>query len=87
MHAPDAGCACRKPAPGLIEDAARALGVRPKDCIVIGDIASDLAAAEAAGARAILVANARTRAEEIAAAPLVAADLDDAVRAVLAGAA
>lgn len=87
MHAPDAGCACRKPAPGLIEDAARALGVRPQDCIVIGDIASDLAAAEAAGARAILVANARTRAEEIAAAPLVAADLDDAVRAVLAGAA
>ncbi|HEY0615901.1 MAG TPA: HAD-IIIA family hydrolase, partial [Candidatus Elarobacter sp.] len=32
-HAPDAGCRCRKPEPGLIEDAARALGVAPSDCV------------------------------------------------------
>jgi histidinol-phosphate phosphatase family protein len=86
VHAPDEGCTCRKPAPGLVEAAARVLGVRTQDCIVIGDIGADVGAAQAAGARAILVPNERTRKEEIAQAPLVANDLDHAVRAVLAGA-
>jgi histidinol-phosphate phosphatase family protein len=84
-HAPDAGCRCRKPAPGLIETAARALGVEPRDCVVIGDIGSDIEAARAAGARAILVATPITRPEEIAAAPLLAPNLDAAVSAVLGG--
>jgi histidinol-phosphate phosphatase family protein len=82
-HAAGDGCRCRKPAPGLIEDAARALGVAPSDCVVIGDIGADVEAARAAGARAILVPTAITRAEEIAAAPLVASDLDEAVSLVL----
>jgi histidinol-phosphate phosphatase family protein len=86
-HAADAGCGCRKPAPGLIEAAARALGVCVEDCIVIGDIGADVDAARAAGARAILVPTPVTRAEEIAAAPLVAVDLRAAVGAVLGGAA
>ena len=85
MHAIEAGCNCRKPAPGLIEAAARALGMRTQDCVVVGDIASDLAAAKAAGARAVLVPNERTRSEEIDAAQFVASDLDRAVRAILAG--
>jgi histidinol-phosphate phosphatase family protein len=84
-HAPGAGCPCRKPAPGLIESAARALGVEPRDCVVIGDIGSDIEAARAAGARAILVATPVTRPEEIAAAPLLAPNLDAAVSAVLGG--
>ncbi|HEX3550709.1 MAG TPA: HAD-IIIA family hydrolase [Candidatus Elarobacter sp.] len=78
-HAPSAGCACRKPAPGLIEAAARALGVAPQDCVVVGDIGADVEAAQAAGARAILVPTAVTRPEEVAAAPLVARDLAHAV--------
>lgn len=86
-HGPEAGCTCRKPAPGLIIAAARALGVSPRDCVVIGDIGADVEAARAAGARAILVATPVTRPEEIAAAPLVASDLDAAVTAVLGGAA
>jgi len=87
VHAPEAGCSCRKPAPGLIIAAAHALGVSPRDCVVIGDIGADVEAARAAGARAILVATPVTRPEEIAAAPLVASDLDAAVTAVLGGAA
>ena len=54
-HGPDDGCACRKPAPGLIRRAAARLGVDPSECAVIGDIGADVGAALAAGARPILV--------------------------------
>jgi histidinol-phosphate phosphatase family protein len=84
-HGPDAGCDCRKPAPGLIIAAACALGVSTRDCVVLGDIGADVEAAHAAGARAILVPTPVTRPEEIAAAPLVASDLDAAVTAILGG--
>ncbi|MDB5039654.1 MAG: hydrolase, HAD-superfamily, subfamily [Candidatus Eremiobacteraeota bacterium] len=82
-HGPDDRCRCRKPAPGLLEAAARRLGVRLRDCVVVGDIGADIEAAHAAGARAILVPTAVTRPEEIAAAPLVARDLEHAVRLLL----
>ncbi|MET8581542.1 HAD-IIIA family hydrolase [Streptomyces collinus] len=59
-HAPDAGCACRKPRPGLILEAAARLGVPPARCLVIGDIAADVLAAHAAGARGVLVPNTAT---------------------------
>jgi histidinol-phosphate phosphatase family protein len=83
VHGPGKGCACRKPAPGLIEAAAGALGVDARDCVVIGDIGADVEAARAAGARGVLVPTAVTRAEEVAAAPEVAADLVSAVELVL----
>jgi HAD superfamily hydrolase (TIGR01662 family) len=82
-HAPDAGCACRKPSPGLIRAAAAALGSVPERCVVVGDIGSDVEAARAAGATAILVPTDVTRAEEIDDADLVAPDLRAAVDLVL----
>jgi HAD superfamily hydrolase (TIGR01662 family) len=82
-HGPEDGCACRKPAPGLVLDACRQLGVSPSEAVVIGDIGADVRAAAAAGARSVLVPTAVTRPEEVAAAPEVAADLDSAVRAAL----
>jgi histidinol-phosphate phosphatase family protein len=85
LHGPGDGCRCRKPGPGLIEAAAGALGVEPGECVVIGDIGADVEAARAAGARAVLVPTAVTRAEEVAAAPEVAADLLAAVELVLGG--
>ena len=61
-HLPDAPvaayrlrCACRKPEPGMILDAAARLGVDPAACVVVGDIAADVTAAHEAGATAILV--------------------------------
>jgi histidinol-phosphate phosphatase family protein len=78
-HGPDDGCACRKPAPGLIVRAAQRLGVDPRDCVVVGDIGGDVEAARAAGADAVLVPTPRTRAEEIAAAPRRARDLTEAI--------
>jgi len=82
-HGPEDGCGCRKPAPGLIVAAARALGVDPSACAVIGDTAADVGAARAAGARGILVPNAVTRPEEVRRAGEVAADLEAAVALLL----
>jgi histidinol-phosphate phosphatase family protein len=82
-HGPGDGCGCRKPAPGLIKAAAGALGVDPSDCVVVGDIGSDMEAARAAGARGVLVPTGRTRREEVEAAPVVAPDLIAAVELLL----
>jgi D-glycero-D-manno-heptose 1,7-bisphosphate phosphatase len=49
-HAPQDACECRKPKPKLILDAARALGVDPACCVVVGDRESDVEAARNAGA-------------------------------------
>jgi HAD superfamily hydrolase (TIGR01662 family) len=84
-HAPQDDCACRKPAPGLVLQAAGALGLRPDETVVIGDIGADVGAAAAAGARSILVPTPATRREEVEEAPLVAPDLDTAVDLVLRG--
>lgn len=82
-HEPADGCRCRKPAPGLVNAAASALGVRPHECAVIGDIGSDISAATAAGARSVLVPTAATAAAELSGARLAADPL--AAVAILAG--
>jgi HAD superfamily hydrolase (TIGR01662 family) len=82
-HGPEDGCVCRKPAPGLVLLAAARLGVDPSRCAVIGDIGADVGAAAAAGARGVLVPTARTRQEEVAAAPERAANLAEALDLLL----
>ncbi len=82
-HAPEDGCACRKPAPGLVERAAARLRVQPEDVAVIGDIGADVEAAEACGATAVLVPTMRTRVEEHARARHVAASLPAALDLLL----
>jgi len=54
LHAPEAGCRCRKPAPGLILDAARDLGLELASSVMIGDKPSDLEAGRAAGCCEVL---------------------------------
>ncbi|MEJ2187990.1 MAG: HAD-IIIA family hydrolase [Acidobacteriota bacterium] len=63
-HAPDEGCRCRKPAPGLIEDAIEAAGVGVGETIVVGDAERDLQAATAAGVEAVLVRTGKGRTTE-----------------------
>ncbi|MFP5218723.1 MAG: D-glycero-alpha-D-manno-heptose-1,7-bisphosphate 7-phosphatase [Actinomycetes bacterium] len=82
-HGPDDGCDCRKPAPGLVLQAAAALGVPPERCAVVGDIGADVGAALAAGARPVLLPTPVTRPGEVAAAPEVAPDLLAAVDLLL----
>jgi histidinol-phosphate phosphatase family protein len=54
-HAPDAGCACRKPKPALPRRAARDLGLDLTRSYVIGDQDRDLGLAAAIGAKGVLV--------------------------------
>jgi len=84
-HGPDDGCACRKPAPGMVKTACAELDVDPARCVVIGDIGADVEAAAAAGAVGVLVPTPVTRREEVAAAGRRAATLTEAVDDVLAG--
>jgi len=48
-HAPDAGCSCRKPAPGLLLHAMADAGIGAPNTLFVGDRASDRQAAQAAG--------------------------------------
>jgi histidinol-phosphate phosphatase family protein len=82
-HAPEEECPCRKPQPGLVRAAARNLGVRPEEVVVVGDIAADVAAGTAAGGLGILVPNEQTRPEEVRAAAVTAPDLGRAVELIL----
>jgi len=82
-HTEGDACGCRKPAPGMVLEAAARLGVAPREVVVVGDIGADVQAAAAAGARGVLVPTEGTRPEEVAAAPHVARDLAEAVRTAL----
>lgn len=86
-HTADDGCACRKPSPGMVLAGARDLGLHVSECVVVGDIGSDLLAARGAGARSILVPTAETKPQEVADAPVVATDLLAAAELILDGAA
>ena len=48
-HAPDEGCHCRKPEPGLFEQIAERYSLDLKDVPAVGDTLRDLTAAAAAG--------------------------------------
>src|SRR4051794_41329270 len=54
----EGGCRCRKPAPGLLLRAARELGLELRHAALVGDRASDMAAAGARGAPRGLVGDA-----------------------------
>lgn len=78
-HSEQDRCACRKPAPAMVHNACHKLGISASQAALIGDIGADVGAAEAAGAIGVLVPTPVTRAEEVAGARLVAADLASAV--------
>ena len=67
-------CDCRKPARGLVDRAARELGVDPLRSFVVGDRWLDVRLARAVGARGVLVRTGYGRTEEARSAPDVTAD-------------
>lgn len=58
-HAPDDGCGCRKPRPGMLQQAAAQLELDLARCVFVGDHLTDVQAAVAAGCRPILVESGR----------------------------
>ncbi|MBV8341918.1 MAG: HAD family hydrolase [Gammaproteobacteria bacterium] len=61
LHAPEEGCGCRKPAPGLIRAAIAQAGIPAGETILIGDDERDLEAARRAGVAAALVRTGKGR--------------------------
>ncbi|WP_367129747.1 D-glycero-alpha-D-manno-heptose-1,7-bisphosphate 7-phosphatase [Saccharothrix sp. HUAS TT1] len=82
-HAPEDGCACRKPAPAMILRACAALDARPERTYFIGDIEADVEAGLAAGVVPILVPTPATLPDEVDRAPRAAPDLGAAAEMVL----
>ncbi len=64
-HHPDDGCGCRKPKPGMIDQAVRELGVSLERSYVIGDHLRDIQLAKRVGARSVLVSTGVTQRQEL----------------------
>jgi D-glycero-D-manno-heptose 1,7-bisphosphate phosphatase len=90
-HRPEAGCDCRKPAPGMLLRASRELDLELGRSWIVGDAVSDLEAGRAAGVRGILVRTGRGEDQERQFGELltgqwpVVADLAAAARLVVSG--
>ncbi|MBI3011635.1 MAG: HAD family hydrolase [Candidatus Omnitrophica bacterium] len=81
-HREEDACACRKPKPGMLRDAARDWDVDLSRSIMVGDRWRDIEAGKAAGCRTILVRS--PWAEQQAQAPdAVVASLHEASRLIL----
>lgn len=52
-HGPDDGCACRKPLPGLLHDAAGALDIDLAASVMVGNTEADVGAGRAAGVHTV----------------------------------
>ena len=63
-HTPEEHCDCRKPAPGLVIQAAAALGLDPAQAYMVGDKECDMRLGRATGIRTILVRTGKGAAQE-----------------------
>ena len=91
LHGPADGCACRKPRPALMEQAARELDLDLSRSYLVGDRYSDIQTAANAGVKGILVLTGYGRGEYEYVRPVqkvqpvhVAPDLEEAVEWILA---
>ncbi|MFC4102454.1 D-glycero-alpha-D-manno-heptose-1,7-bisphosphate 7-phosphatase [Paenibacillus xanthanilyticus] len=63
-HAPENGCACRKPRPGMLLQAAKEHGIDLQASYFVGDALTDMLAAQAANVQGILVRSGLGRSQE-----------------------
>lgn len=82
-HAPDDGCDCRKPAPGMLRRAAARHGLDLSAAVMVGDNLSDIGAGQAAGCATILIRDGEQPADQQPRADLVVPDLPAAVDWIL----
>lgn len=80
-HAPEDGCACRKPGTQLVQEAAAQLGFNPAHAVVIGDKSSDIELGEHLGAITMLLSGNGHTSDGIVARPdYIVASLLEAAR-------
>lgn len=65
VHTPEAGCACRKPRPGLLRVAAAQHGISLPESVLVGDASTDYAAAQVVGTRYVHVRTGRGAGEAV----------------------
>lgn len=89
-HAPEEGCSCRKPEPGLIDLACTTYGISPLESFMVGDSAKDMECAHNAGVGKtvlVLTGNGRKALKRLEAKQIkpdfIALDLMDAARWIL----
>ena len=89
-HLPEEDCSCRKPKPGMIEQACKKYGLDPKMTTMVGDSAKDIECAQQAGCgQAVLVrtGNGKTAFRELAAKEVpidfLAENLDQAAKWII----
>jgi len=86
---PEEGCSCRKPLPGMLEEASRDFNLNLGECFFVGDADTDISAGRRAGCRTVLVLTGkgretlkRVRNGQAGEPDLVAEDLLSAVKAL-----
>ncbi len=79
-HAPDEGCGCRKPSPGMLRRAASDLAIDLSRSVMVGDREGDALAGLAAGCRSVVIGTGPAPADAER-----ARDLPDAVARILGG--
>lgn len=85
-HAPEDGCACRKPLPGLLHRAAQDHDIALHESWMVGDILNDVEAGQRAGCRSVLIDNGNEtewKSGAMRQPHAVAGDLLQAARAIL----
>lgn len=83
-HAPEEGCACRKPLPGMLFEAATQLDISMANSVLFGDKLSDIVAGRAAGVGRCYFVGAPDKAE-LSGADDCGADLLACVQSLLTG--
>ena len=84
-HGPNDNCNCRKPKPGMLEEAKRMYGFNLKEAWIIGDRQTDIQLGKTVGCKTILVQTGRglLRKEGAEKPDFTAKDLLDAVKYIL----
>jgi histidinol-phosphate phosphatase family protein len=81
-HAPEDGCECRKPKPGMLLRAARDFGIELKESFIVGDKPSDCEAGQSVGCQPIYLTQGHTN-EGIPASWVLASNLQEVLEAIL----
>jgi D-glycero-D-manno-heptose 1,7-bisphosphate phosphatase len=84
-HAPDEGCECRKPQPGMVLNAARDHGLDLSRSFFVGDKNSDVECGRNAGVKTVLVRTGYGKEQDETRADFVAEDLQEAAELILKG--